>query len=212
MKSNPFLLPLAACLCLAAVLLCWRQFSSRHVSFRPSAGAGEVIFGETARLVGGGGNILLISRPLAQGEGDATAAKVTAFKETLGRQPAYHLAVEWAPPPPNTVIDLGAITQEDFLSAVDKHPDAKALVIFAGLPGWSQELADKVSSRSLQVVAVCGYGPNVRRWLETKSLAIAVVPRLDDPPASAAAPKTPKDWFDREYQMVTPANLAQMPY
>lgn len=212
MKSKGFLLPLAACLCAVAVFLGWRQFSSRHVSFRPSAGAGQVIFGETARLVGGGGKILLISRPLAQGEGDATAAKVTAFKETLARQPAFHLAVEWAPPPPRTVIDLGAISTEDFLGALDKHADAKALVIFAGLPGWSQELADKVSSRSLPVVAVCGYGPNTRRWLETKSLALAVIPRLDDPPASSASPKTPKDWFDREYQMVTPATLAQMPY
>jgi hypothetical protein len=62
------------------------------------------------------------------------------------------------------------------------------------------------------VVAVCGYGPNVRRWLESKTLSLAVVPRLDDPPAGAAAPKTPRDWFDREYQTVTPANLAQMPY
>jgi len=212
MKSNKFLLPLAVLLCVGAGFIFWRQFSSRHVNLQPSAAAGEVLVGEVARLAGGSGQVILISRPLTKGEPDATGERVTAFTEALRRQPTLKLATEWAPRPPGVVMDLGAITPEQFLSGLDKNPGANVLVVFAGLPSWSQTMTEKVASRSLKVVAVCGYGPNVRRWLESKALSLAVVPRFDDPPAGAPAPKTAKEWFEREFQFITPASLAQLPY
>ena len=212
MKSNKSRVLLAVLLCPAAVFLCWWQFSSRKVNLRPSAAAGEVIFGEVARLAGGNGNVVLVSRPLKKGEPDANGERVTSFSDALRRQPAFKLTTEWAPPPPKAVMDLGAITPEQFLTAVDKNPEANVLVVFAGLPACSQDLAGKVNSRSLKMIAVCGYGPIVRQWLESKALSLAVVPRFDDPPAGTPPPKTPKDWFDHEYQIITPADLAQLPY
>jgi hypothetical protein len=212
MKSKNSRLVLAVGLCTVAVFLCWWQFSTQKVNLRPSAAAGEVIFGEAARLAGGNGSILLISRPLKKGEPDANGERVTSFSDALRRLPAFKLKTEWAPPPPKAVMDLGAITPEQFLTAVDKNPEANVLVVFAGLPACSQDLVERVSSRSLKVVAVCGYGPIVRKWLESKALSLAVVPRFDDPPAGTPPPKTPKDWFDREYQFVTPADLSQLPY
>ena len=212
MKSSKSLLPLAVLLCLGGVFVFWRQFSSRQVNLRPSAAAGEVIASEVARLAGGSGQVILISRPLTKGEPDATGERVTSFTASLIHQPTLQLATEWAPRPPGLVMDLGAISPEQFLAAVDKNLGAKVVVVFAGLPPWSQTLAGKVSSRSLKVVAVCGYGPNVRRWLESKALTLAVVPRFDDPPAGNSPPKTAQEWFEREFQIITPESLAQLPY
>jgi hypothetical protein len=212
MKSNKSWLLLAVLLCPAALFLCWWQFSSRPVNYRPSAAAGEVIFGEVARLVNGNGNIVLISRPLKNGEPDANGERVSSFSGALRGRPTFKLTTEWAPPPPPGVMDLGNITPEQFLAAMGKNPEANVMVVFAGLPPWSEDLMGKISARSLKVIAVCGYGPNVRRWFESKALSLAVVPRFEDPPAGTPPPKTPKDWFDHEYQIVTPADLAQMPY
>ena len=91
MKSNKSRLLLAVLLCPAAVLLCWWQFSSRKVNLRPSAAAGEVIFGEVTRLAGGKGNVVLISRPLKKGEPDANGERVTSFSDALHRLPPFKL-------------------------------------------------------------------------------------------------------------------------
>ena len=85
-------------------------------------------------------------------------------------------------------------------------------MVFAGLPPCSQTLVDKLTARSLKLVAVCGYGPTVRRWLESKALAIAVVPRMEELPAGTPAPKTTREWFQREFEIVTPETVGRLPY
>ena len=109
-------------------------------------------------------------------------------------------------------MDMGGVTEEQFLAAAEKYPDAKAIVVFGGLPPCSQALAEKLNAGSLKAVAVCGYGPTVRRWLESKALAIAVVPRMEDLPAGTPAPKTPQEWFQREFEIITPETVGQRPY
>jgi len=71
---------------------------------------------------------------------------------------------------------------------------------------------DRLRARSLQLVAVCGYGPTLRRWLESKALAIAVVPRIGELPAGTPAPKTTREWFQREFEIITPESVGRMPY
>ena len=109
-------------------------------------------------------------------------------------------------------MDMGGVTEEQFLAAAEKYPDAKAIVVFGGLPPCSQSLAEKLNAGSLKAVAVCGYGPTVRRWLESKTLAIAVVPRMEDLPTGTPAPKTPREWFQREFEIITPETVGQRPY
>mgnify|MGYP001577986432 FL=1 len=104
------------------------------------------------------------------------------------------------------------VTPEQFVAALEKNPDVNAFLVLAGLPPFSQPLADKLTARSVKLLAVCGYSADVRRWLESKALAVAIVPRFDDPPAGTPAPKTAKDWLDREYQLVTPETLSLLPY
>src|SRR5437773_1196619 len=76
-------------------------------------------------------------------------------------------------------------------------------VVVISRPPLSADLAAKLSGRSLKLVAVCGYGANVRHWLETRTLSAAVVPRLDAPPPASSAQKTVMDWFEREFQLLT---------
>jgi hypothetical protein len=110
------------------------------------------------------------------------------------------------------MMDLGAVTPEQLLSAAEKHAGTKAIVVFAGLPPCLQELADKLRARAQRLVAVCGYGPNVRRWLESKALAFAIVPRMSELPAGTPEPKTTREWFEREFELITPETVGRLPY
>jgi len=198
---------------LSVALVWWRPWSEPHVNLRPSAAVGQVLAGEVERLLGGAGKVLVLGRQIPHPGPDAMRVRVASFTAALQHHATLKLVgTKWAPRAPAGIMDLGAVTADQLLAALEEYPDANAVVVFAGLPAWSQGLVDKLTARSLKLVAVCGYGPTARRWLESRALALAVVPRLDAPPASPRAPRTAREWFEREFQLVTPDMLATLPY
>ena len=213
MKSKKLVATLAVLALLAAAFILSRQFASPRVNLRPSAAVGEVLAEEIGRLLGGPGKVTIISRQSAHEGPDATRERVTALTAALQHHATLKLAgTEVMPRAAGGMMDMGGVTEEQFLAALEKHPDAKAIVVFAGLPACSQPLVDKLAAGSLKLVAVSGYGPTVRRWLESKALAIAVVPRMEELPAGTPAPKTTRDWFVREFEIITPETVGQLPY
>ena len=213
MKSKPLIITLASLAILGAAFLFWRQVAGPRVNLKPSAAVGEILAEEIGRLLGGAGEVVILSRQVTHEGPDATRERVASLTAALQHHATLKLAqTEWVPRPPPGTMDMGAMPPEQVLAAIEKHPGAKALVVFAGLPPCSQPLVDKLAASSMKLVAVCGYGPIARRWLESKALAIAVVPRIRDLPDGTPAPKTTREWFDREYEIVTPETVGQLPY
>src|SRR6267378_2355676 len=211
MKTNKIVAGLAALVIGFAGFLLWRQFSKPAINLRPSNAVGEVLAGEVLRMLGPTGKVVLIGRSASRGSGDASGEQITSLQAALkSRAAASIIATEWLPRAPVGTMDLGGIAPGQFMELLDKNKDAGAFVVFAGLPPFSQELAAKLAARSLKLLAVCGYNANVRHWLEARALSVAVVPRSDDLPAGAAPPKTASDWFEREFQMVTPENVGRL--
>ena len=214
MKSNRSLAIALTLVVLAALWLLRGTLGRPGVNLRPSAAVGEILAAEVERLLGsGGGQVALVSRqPPADGL-NANGQRIAAFTDAIKKRPAIKLAPpNWLPSPPVGVMDLGTVSSEQLLAAIDQTPTARAFLILAGLPPFSNALAEKINSRSLKLVAVCGYSANVRRWLEAKAVAVAVIPRFSELPVGTPPPKTARDWFDREYQLVTPETLAQLPF
>lgn len=190
----------------------WRQFAGPKVNLRPSAALGEILAAEVLRLDPGPASVVLISRqPAAEGP-DANRERMDNFKVALKRTaPAKSVSQEWMPRPPPGVMDLGVASQEQILSAMEKHADAKIFVVLAGLPPAAPSLVDKLNARSAKLVGVCGSTADVKRWLASKVLAVVVVPRFDDLPPGTPSPQTARDWFDREYLLVTPETAQLLP-
>ncbi len=213
MKPNTPSWAIAVAAVVIAILLLWRQFSSPTMNLRPSAAVGAVLAEEVGRLLGGRGTVVVISRQAPTDGPNADRERIDAFASALKRRATLRLAAtEWLPRPPLGTMDLGVVAPHQFVAALEKHPGANAFLVLAGLPPFSQPLAEKLTVRSVKLLAVCGYSADVRRWLESKALAVAIVPRFDDPPAGTPAPKTAKDWLDREYQLVTPETIGLLPY
>lgn len=213
MKSRKLLVALAVIALLAAGFLLARQFAGPALNLQPSAAAGELLADEVGRLVSGTGNVLIVAREASKEGSDAMGRRIASFTSALQHCRGLKLvATEWIPRVPRGTMDLGGVSQEQLQAALEKNPNANLAVVFGGLPPYSPSLAEQLTTRSLKLVAVCGYSPALRRWLEADAVALAVVPRLGDAPAGGPPPRTAKEWFDREFQVVTPANLAQMPY
>ena len=213
MKANRLTVTLLGLMIALAGFLFWQQFAKPPISFRPSAAVGEVLAEEVARLVGVAGTVVVIGRSPAKEGVDAKGEQLRAFEAALRRQGSPKLkTTERLPPPQPGTMDLGEVSPEQLAQFIEKNPDANAFIIFAGLPPLTPDLAGQISARSLRLLAVCGYGGNVRGWLEAKALSLAVVPRFDDPPAGTPPPKTAMDWFQREFQLLTPEKLANLGY
>ena len=214
MQTNKFKVGLVLALVGLAGFMVWRQTSNSRINFKPSAAVGEVLAEEAGRLLGGAGQIVIIARaPDASGP-DANSERVTAFQAAIikSRKSPQLAAVEWLPRPPRGQMDLGGVTEEQLLGLADKHPAATAFVIFAGLPPLSAPGIEKLTGRSLKLMVVCGYGPTLKRLLQVQVVSVAVVPRFDDLPPGTPAPKTARNWFDREFVLLTPETLTRAPY
>ena len=109
-------------------------------------------------------------------------------------------------------MDLGGVAEEQLVVFADKHPGANGFVIFAGMPPLSPQGVAKFSGRSLKLMAVCGYGITLKQLLQSRVVSLAVVPRFDDLPPGTPAPKTARDWFQREFELLTPETLGRAPY
>ena len=204
---------IAAPVALLLAFVLWRHLSNPADKLHPSAAAGEVLAEEVARAIGGSGKVAVISRqPLERGV-EASREILAAFEAGLKRHSKVTLAAaDWLPRPRTGTMDLGIVTPEQFLAALQKHPEANALVILAGMTPYSAELADQLKTRSLKVLAVCGYTADVKRWLESKAMAGAIVPRPGELPPGSPVPKTRQEWFQREFLLLTPETLQNAPY
>ena len=204
---------LALVLMVLAGLLVWRQTTRSRVNFKPSAAVGEVFADEAIRLLGGAGQIVLIARAPDPNDPDANSERIASFQAAMKLRKSPRLvAVEWLARPPRGQMDLGGVSEEQLVAFADKHPGANAFVVFAGLPPLSPRGIEKFTGRSLKLMVVCGYGENLKRLLQARVVSSAVVPRFDDLPPGTPAPKTARDWFQREFELLTPETMGRAPY
>jgi hypothetical protein len=213
MKSRSLIIAFAIASVLLALIAIRRQLAPPAMNLRPSLAVGEVLAGEVARVLGGRGKVVVIGRGSARDGKNAGGEQISSFgaaMKRLGTLPI--ISTEWLPQPPAGTMDPGVVKTEQLLQLIEKHPEVDAFVIFAGLPPPSPPVSEKLSARPLKLLAVCGYGPHVRRWLETGALAVAVVPRFGELPPGTPAPQTVKDWFEREFEMLTPESVGRLPY
>ena len=213
MQTNKFKVALVLALVVLAGFLVWRQTARPRVNLKPSAAVGEVFADEVTRLLGGTGQIVLIARAPDPNDPDANSERIASFQTAMKLRKSPQLAaVEWLTRPPRGAMDLGGVSEEQLVAFADKHPGANAFVIFAGLPPLSPRGIEKFAGRSLKLMVVCGYGENLKRLLQARVVSVAVVPRFDDLPPGTPVPKTARDWFQREFELLTPDTMGRVPH
>ena len=202
----------------AAGLIVWRKSASPPIDSKPSAAVGEVLADEITRLLGEGGQVVLIAQAQDKNAPGVGNEGVASFQAALSRRKSPQLAavVEWLPRPPRSeMAKLGmtgqSLTEPQLLALVERHPEARAFVILGGAPSHSPAGTQKIRNHSLKFVVVSGYSQTLRQLLQARVVALAVVPRFADLPPGTPAPQTAKDWFAREFEILTPETVGLAP-
>src|SRR2546427_237112 len=102
------------------------------------------------------------------------------------------------------------LSSRRFLRIVKKSTGAAAIVSFIGAPRMTEEELEQVQ-KTPKFVAECRSPDRIKRLFDKKILQVAVVNRFDYPAPVKHNPKTPKQWFDKYYQVVTADNSSILP-
>jgi len=159
---------------------------------------------------GKGAKIILVHppEPSAEGEARKELEAMKCFLDIMEDKNIEVVAKVFYPALPNS--DTGntvAVTQN--LSAAwlaqlaGKHPDAKAIVSFSGLPVFPKDMrAEDFKGKLLPMVCVEGDMTKLADAMRAGIVLAAVAPRGGPPPK-----KLGDNWFDQIYMTVTPGNL-----
>lgn len=167
---------------------------------------------ETAKLIGNKGGVVVISwdsgnkMPLVE-------AQLTAFAQALKNHDGIQLlAKERVIRNPTKMMGTGgAIPAEDFLKVLKTYPGAAGIVLFLAFPNLSSQELNIIREAQTKIVVVSGCHPGYKKLLMDRNIDLVIVPKFERV-ENARPPRTVQDTFEQNYQVVTSAQAAQLPY
>lgn len=214
-EAKPPKTALLAALCLAAIagagLWIYRtEFAGPQFNRTLHQAVGRVLAEETATLLGHTGKVVIIAIELA----DLPELKVQLeeFSRTLKRFPqikikeTYRLETD---DKPKYSFGTG-LSARRFVRIVNKNTTADAIVSFVGAPALSPEHLAQLKT-SPKFIAESRSADKLKKLFEQKVIQAAVVSRFEFPTPVKGAPRSPREWFDQRFQVVTASNAVRLP-
>ena len=209
---------------LAIALSGWAIFSNLQspprgmLEKKAVQGQGAALAQAASEAVADHGQIVVVTYFVKQ-SGTPAAVQLknqwTGFQTALRAHPGVVVAaterVELGLDPAEAVAK-GMDTASSYLALVTKYPNADAFVLLTDTPGFAPEDLNRLPKRLPKVVTLTNVAgvPNLRRLFAAGVLHTAILPRWEPLPETAK-PRTPAEWFARNFIIVTPATIDRLP-
>jgi hypothetical protein len=181
----------------------------------PLQALGQITAEEVVKLTGGSGTVVVIGWDKKMTRLPTFAIPQEAFETALKQHPGLQLAaveavtidaqggfgMQMGPPP------------DRFLDILAQHADATVVVSFVGMPALGDQHYARLPSPRPKIVAVANGPMAMRAMFERGVIDEAVAPLFRPPTPDRATknPQTPREWFDRYYQVITSENYQDYP-
>jgi hypothetical protein len=170
---------------------------------------GEVLAEQTAKLIHSNGQVVVVT--MDSGKFPELKAQMQTFEKALkkiGPMRIKQLPMDTDDKPQYRT---GAgLSSRRFLRIVKKSSDADAIVSFIGAPRMTEEEMEQVD-KAPKFIAECRSPDKIKRLFDKKILQLAVINRFDYPAPIKHNPKTPRQWFEKYYQIVTTETASDLP-
>ncbi len=192
------------------IAACWawiyfKQLGPSTVNPPLHEGVGMVLADQTAKLLDHKGQIVVIT--IHSRQFPELRMQLSAFEKTLKSSGAISIqhVEDVAAKDPKYGIGRG-LSAARLLKTVAKYPTADAIVSFIGVPNFTPAEVDEFSKVHPKFIAEVRSQERTLRFLDKGVLQLAVVSRFTFPaPGATKHPHKPSEWFDRYFQVVTPA-------
>lgn len=198
---------------------------SSGTTLKPNEALGVVAAQQTAKLLGGSGQIIIVEPDFGGAVVPVYDVEMTSFKKELQKEGVQvaatekiQLAAPQAPNKPRTVKFFEPVANKPAAAEpgqlgqlVSSNPQAKAVVYFVDLPNFNEADIAALKQSGAKVIAVSNWHPEYKELFQNQILQLAMVPRWEPFPGAGKKPHTMQDWFEHSYAMVTPDNAASVP-
>jgi len=164
----------------------------------PPFGVGQVLAEEAAKAMHDKGRVVIVCMPMTSVRG---LAEIDGFQRTLGQHKNIKVTATNTFKPSETAI--GQLSFQQFAAVVNTNSNADVIVSFLGVTSFTDAQIATLPNPPPKLV-VMDWNPNdVQRGMKAGLVKAAVMSRrLTGMPSDH--PKTPHQWFDRYYDLVTP--------
>ncbi|PYI82668.1 MAG: hypothetical protein DME26_16865 [Verrucomicrobia bacterium] len=195
--------------------LCVNRSRGRaRINLNPYEALGAVAAEETSKLLGDHREIVMVLNDPAGERDPVLEAQLGSFTRTLKR--IGKLAISATERVNMDALARmrsgGTMPPDQFAAMKAKYPRADAFVLFIGFPMLPPSEADALKAGKTKFVVISAALPGYRELLKTGVIHLAVVPKLETTNIGTAQPKSLRDWFDREYDIVTPATADRLSF
>ena len=209
---------IAGVLLLVALISIWSQMcaTTPKMNHKLYYGIGQVVALETIAAVRDHGQIVAVIDGTFTMAGAAHADEWQEFQRELEKHPGVSLSAT-----KSVEIDLNdtstGCSSQDFKKLMEEYSDVDAIVFFISLPEWKWLQQHQLTPQRLPpnvIVVDEGMLPSQGHYTEyfaSSYVSKLIATRRDAPPALPGAPKTPREWFDKYYQIYTPQNFETLP-
>ena len=201
---------------IVALVAIWLQArpATLQVNHVMIAGIGQVAAAETAAAVRDHGQVLAVINVNYTMAGPLQETW-QAFQRELKKHPGITLLT-----PVKAEVDPGdsqtGCSSRDFKNLMEQNADVDAIVFFVSLPEWGWLRQNQRIPQRLppQVVVVdTGALPaqgHYASYFANGFVSLLIAPRSNAAPTKPGGPQTGREWFDKYYQVFTPANFESL--
>ncbi len=183
-----------------------------RVDPRPHLALAQGVADEAAKLLAGGGRISIIALDAALHKNPVADLQMKGFRRAIKQAGLTLAATHAIKLDPNRLV---RVPPGDFFDILRRQADGDVVVSFLGPPvDLTPDQRAKLAGKKLRIVAVCSGGMprqvNLKELFQQGLLQVAILSRLN-PSSELPATDIRQAWFDHFFQIVTSANLADLP-
>lgn len=172
---------------------------------------GERMAEETGKLLGGQGEVVVLSMSAGKFKSVVAEAQMEGFRRGLKQFSGIKLADVSGPEEREMMEFFEGVSEKFFLKVVNDHPNAKAIVSFMGLPIFAKE-GKPIDLKKLPKVIALNLSA-MGQWKElVKSgvVSAVILPKYDVRWDQLPKKGDCKQLFDSRYQIINKENFEQM--
>ena len=209
-KKDRRLVGLALLLLLGAGALFWLQNRPTKLNLTPYEALGIAVAEETAKLLNQSGRVVVVPELIEVAKSAYADAVLKGFRAELPKHPGVTLKeVRELKHPPTDDPRQWPAEQAELIAKAGAGADA---TIWLGTLPQSLTAAEvaALKQNSAKLVVVSAQSPLLKSLLQQRLVQLAIVNRAP-PQAAPAGKETPRQWFERVYQIVTPETAGELP-
>jgi hypothetical protein len=194
----------------SSVWIYTHHFAAPKINVALHQAVGRVMAEETAKLLDNQGRIVVIAIETAQDP--ELKVQLEEFEKTLKKFRGITVAKTYMLETENRA-KYGAgsgLSAGRFIRIVNKNTTADAMVSFVGAPELKDDEIGQLQARP-KFIAESRSVEKIGNLLAKRLLQVAIVSRFQFPAPVEGNPGTPRQWFDKRFQVVTAEMVGAIP-